>query len=224
RRSAVAGASRSHEGRQAYWVCPLVEESEALQLQTAVDTHAALSEAFPDMRVGLMHGRMPASEKQAVMDAFRKGDVHLLVATTVIEVGVDVPNASLMIIENAERMGLAQLHQLRGRVGRGATASHCVLLFDEPLSDRARARLTLMRETEDGFRLAEADLEQRGPGEVLGTRQAGIAKLKIADLQEDQGQLEEAGRMADELLLRFPESVNPLIARWIGAAGQYGQV
>ncbi len=211
------------EGRQAYWVCPLIEEGQ-IEAQAAESTFAMLGEELPHLAIGMVHGRMNAAQKQREMARFKAGDYHLLVATTVIEVGVDVPNASLMIIENAERMGLAQLHQLRGRVGRGATASHCVLLFDEPLSDRARARLGLMRETEDGFRLAEADLEQRGPGEVLGTRQAGIAKLKIADLQEDQGKLEEAGQLADELLERFPESVNPLIARWVGAAGQYGQV
>jgi len=211
------------EGRQAYWVCPLIEEGQ-IEAQSAETTFAMLGEELPHLSIGMVHGRMSATEKQREMARFKAGDYHLVVATTVIEVGVDVPNASLMIIENAERMGLAQLHQLRGRVGRGATASHCVLLFDEPLSDRARARLGLMRETEDGFRLAEADLEQRGPGEVLGTRQAGIAKLKIANLQEDQGRLEEAGRIADELLERFPESVNPLIARWVGAAGQYGQV
>lgn len=211
------------EGRQAYWVCPLIEEGQ-IEAQAAETTFAMLGEELPHLNIGMVHGRMNAAEKQREMARFKAGDYHLLVATTVIEVGVDVPNASLMIIENAERMGLAQLHQLRGRVGRGATASHCVLLFDEPLSDRARARLGLMRETEDGFRLAEADLEQRGPGEVLGTRQAGIAKLKIADLQEDQGKLEEAGQLADELLERFPESVHPLITRWVGAAGQYGQV
>ncbi|MGM0517282.1 MAG: ATP-dependent DNA helicase RecG [Pseudomonadota bacterium] len=211
------------EGRQAYWVCPLIEEGQ-IEAQAAESTFAMLGEELAHLNIGMVHGRMSAAEKQREMTRFKAGDYHLLVATTVIEVGVDVPNASLMIIENAERMGLAQLHQLRGRVGRGATASHCVLLFEEPLSDRARARLALMRETEDGFRLAEADLEQRGPGEVLGTRQAGIAKLRIADLQEDQGKLEQAGRMADELLERFPESVNPLIARWVGAAGQYGQV
>ena len=211
------------EGRQAYWVCPLIEEGQ-IEAQAAESTFAMLGEELPHLTIGMVHGRMSAAEKQREMARFKAGDYHLLVATTVIEVGVDVPNASLMIIENAERMGLAQLHQLRGRVGRGATASHCVLLFDEPLSDRARARLGLMRETEDGFRLAEADLEQRGPGEVLGTRQAGIAKLRIADLQEDQDKLEKAGRLADELLERFPESVNPLISRWVGAAGQYGQV
>ncbi|MFI9651613.1 ATP-dependent DNA helicase RecG [Guyparkeria halopsychrophila] len=211
------------EGRQAYWVCPLIEEGQ-IEAQAAESTFSMLAEELPHLNIGMVHGRMSAAEKQRAMARFKAGDYHLLVATTVIEVGVDVPNASLMIIENAERMGLAQLHQLRGRVGRGATASHCVLLFEEPLSDRARARLTLMRETEDGFRLAEADLEQRGPGEVLGTRQAGIAKLKIANLLEDQGKLEQAGQLADELLERFPESVNPLIARWVGAAGQYGQV
>ncbi|MFI9653448.1 ATP-dependent DNA helicase RecG [Guyparkeria sp. GHLCS8-2] len=211
------------EGRQAYWVCPLIEEGQ-IEAQAAESTFAMLGEELPHLSIGMVHGRMSAAEKQRAMARFKAGEYHLLVATTVIEVGVDVPNASLMIIENAERMGLAQLHQLRGRVGRGATASHCVLLFEEPLSDRARARLGLMRETEDGFRLAEADLEQRGPGEVLGTRQAGIAKLKIANLLEDQGKLEQAGQLADELLERFPESVNPLIARWVGAAGQYGQV
>ncbi|MFN2381977.1 MAG: ATP-dependent DNA helicase RecG [Guyparkeria sp.] len=211
------------DGRQAYWVCPLIEEGQ-IEAQAAESTFSMLGEELSHLNIGMVHGRMSAAEKQREMARFKAGDYHLLVATTVIEVGVDVPNASLMIIENAERMGLAQLHQLRGRVGRGATASHCVLLFEEPLSDRARARLGLMRETEDGFRLAEADLEQRGPGEVLGTRQAGIAKLRIADLQEDQGRLEEAGRLADQLLERFPESVNPLIARWVGAAGQYGQV
>ncbi|MFO7809377.1 ATP-dependent DNA helicase RecG [Guyparkeria sp.] len=211
------------EGRQAYWVCPLIEEGQ-IEAQAAESTFAMLGEELAHLSIGMVHGRMSAAEKQREMARFKAGDYHLLVATTVIEVGVDVPNASLMIIENAERMGLAQLHQLRGRVGRGAIASHCVLLFEEPLSDRARARLGLMRETEDGFRLAEADLEQRGPGEVLGTRQAGIAKLKIANLLEDQDKLEEAGQLADELLERFPESVNPLIARWVGAAGQYGQV
>ena len=211
------------EGRQAYWVCPLIEEGQ-IEAQAAESTFAMLGEELPHLTIGMVHGRMSAAEKQREMSRFKAGDYHLLVATTVIEVGVDVPNASLMIIENAERMGLAQLHQLRGRVGRGATASHCVLLFEEPLSDRARARLALMRETEDGFRLAEADLEQRGPGEVLGTRQAGIAKLRIADLLEDQDKLEDAGKLADQLLERFPESVNPLIARWVGAAGQYGQV
>ncbi|MFP4252063.1 MAG: ATP-dependent DNA helicase RecG [Guyparkeria sp.] len=211
------------EGRQAYWVCPLIEEGQ-IEAQAAETTFAMLGEELPHLSIGMVHGRMSASDKQREMARFKAGDYHLLVATTVIEVGVDVPNASLMIIENAERMGLAQLHQLRGRVGRGATASHCVLLFEEPLSDRARARLALMRETEDGFRLAEADLEQRGPGEVLGTRQAGIAKLKIANLLEDQGRLEEAGRLADELLDRFPDAVAPLISRWVGAAGQYGQV
>jgi ATP-dependent DNA helicase RecG len=211
------------EGRQAYWVCPLIEEGR-IEAQAAETTFAMLGEELPHLNIGMVHGRMSAAEKQREMARFKAGDYHLLVATTVIEVGVDVPNASLMIIENAERMGLAQLHQLRGRVGRGATASHCVLLFEEPLSERARARLALLRETEDGFRLAEADLEQRGPGEVLGTRQAGIARLRIADLQEDRGRIEEAGRLADELLERHPEAVDPLIARWVGAAGQYGQV
>ena len=203
------------EGRQAYWVCPLVEESEALQLQTAVDTHAALSEAFPDMRVGLMHGRMPASEKQAVMDAFRKGDVHLLVATTVIEVGVDVPNACLMIIEHAERFGLAQLHQLRGRVGRGSGQSVCVLMYQGPLSQEARERLKAMYETTDGFEIARRDLEQRGPGEFLGMRQSGQELLRYADLQTDAGIVEQARAAAAELLETSPDHVRRHLQRWM---------
>ncbi|NGR06611.1 ATP-dependent DNA helicase RecG [bacterium SGD-2] len=201
-------------GRQAYWVCPLVEESEALQLQTAVDTHAALSEALPDMRVGLMHGRMPATEKQATMDAFRAGEIQLLVATTVIEVGVDVPNACLMIIEHAERFGLAQLHQLRGRVGRGGGQSVCVLMYQGPLSQVARERLRAMYETTDGFEIARRDLEQRGPGEFLGMRQSGQELLRYADLQADAGIVEQARQAAIELMERYPEHVQRHLARW----------
>ena len=211
-------------GRQAYWVCPLIEDSEKISAQAAETTAEVLRESLPHLRIGLVHGRMTPAEKQAEMARFKAHELDLLVATTVIEVGVDVPNASLMIIENAERMGLAQLHQLRGRVGRGATASHCVLLFEEPLSERGRARLSLMRETSDGFRLAEADLELRGPGEVLGTRQTGLAQLRIADLARDAHWLDTVRDLADELLDQNPEAAEALIERWVGSAGQYGRV
>lgn len=203
------------EGRQAYWVCPLVEESEALQLQTAVDTHEWLSAAFPDMKVGLMHGRMVASEKQQVMEGFRRGEVHLLVATTVIEVGVDVPNACLMIIEHAERFGLAQLHQLRGRVGRGSGQSVCVLLYQGPLSMVARQRLKAMYETTDGFEIARRDLEQRGPGEFLGMRQSGQELLRYADLQSDSAIVEQARDAAAVLMRNHPEHVSAHLRRWM---------
>ncbi len=202
-------------GRQAYWVCPLVEESEALQLQTAVDTHAALSEALPDMQVGLMHGRMSLADKQSTMDAFRRGDIHLLVATTVIEVGVDVPNACLMVIEHAERFGLAQLHQLRGRVGRGSGQSVCVLMYQPPLSQIARERLRAMYETTDGFEIARRDLEQRGPGEFLGMRQSGQELLRFADLQSDAGIVEQAREAAIELMEHYPEYVQRHLQRWM---------
>jgi len=203
------------EGRQAYWVCPLVEESEALQLQTAVDTHAWLSAAFPDMAVGLMHGRMPATEKQQVMEGFRNGEVQLLVATTVIEVGVDVPNACLMIIEHAERFGLAQLHQLRGRVGRGSGQSVCVLLYQGPLSLVARERLRAMYETTDGFEIARRDLEQRGPGEFLGMRQSGQELLRYADLQSDTAIVEQAREAAAMLMRDHPDHVRRHLQRWM---------
>lgn len=212
------------EGRQAYWVCPLVEDSERIEAQAAESTAELLTEQLPHLTVGLVHGRMNAAEKNSEMARFKAHEVDLLVATTVIEVGVDVPNASLMIIENADRMGLAQLHQLRGRVGRGRKDSYCVLLFDEPISDKARARLGLMRETQDGFRLAEADLEQRGPGEILGTRQTGLAKLRVADLVRDAALLDTARALADELIETQSPAIKPLIARWVGAAHQYGQV
>lgn len=202
-------------GRQAYWVCPLVEESEALQLQTAVDTHAALSEAFPDMSVGLMHGRMAAADKQEVMDGFRRGAIQLLVATTVIEVGVDVPNACLMIIEHAERFGLAQLHQLRGRVGRGTGQSVCVLMYQGPLSSVARERLRAMYETTDGFEIARRDLEQRGPGEFLGMRQSGQELLRYADLQTDSGIVEQAREAAAQMITQHPTHVEKHLSRWM---------
>ena len=202
-------------GRQAYWVCPLVEESESLQLQTAVDTHALLAEAFPDMVVGLVHGRMTPSEKQEVMDDFRQGKTQLLVATTVIEVGVDVPNACLMIIEHAERFGLAQLHQLRGRVGRGTGQSVCVLMYQAPLSAVARERLRAMYETNDGFEIARRDLEQRGPGEFLGVRQSGQELLRYADLQSDSGIVEQARQAATDMLEHYPDHVQKHLSRWM---------
>jgi ATP-dependent DNA helicase RecG len=176
---------RAAEGRQVYWVCPLIEESEALQLQTAVETYETLVAALPDLRVGLVHGRLPPAEKAAVMDDFTANRLQVLVATTVIEVGVDVPNASLMVIEHAERFGLAQLHQLRGRVGRGSAESVCLLMYQAPLSPTARERLATMRETTDGFEIARRDLQIRGPGEFLGARQSGEAMLRFADLETD---------------------------------------
>ena len=205
------------KGQQAYWVCPLIEESEALQLQTATDTLARLQAALPALSVGLVHGRMKAAEKAAVMAEFIAGRLHVLVATTVIEVGVDVPNASLMVIEHAERMGLAQLHQLRGRVGRGASASSCVLMFAEPLSALARARLKVVREHTDGFEIAKQDLEIRGPGEFLGARQSGVPMLRFADLQTDIHLLEAARRVAADLMADEPEIVAQHLQRWLGS-------
>ncbi len=192
------------EGRQAYWVCTLIEESEQLEAQAAEVAHAELVTALPDLRIGLVHGRMKPADKQRAMEAFKAGEIKLLVATTVIEVGVDVPNASLMIIENAERLGLAQLHQLRGRVGRGSAASSCVLMYRTPLSAMARARLEVMRETGDGFRIAEKDLELRGPGEMLGTRQTGQIEFRVADLARDAHLLPAVQRVGAALLRRAP--------------------
>lgn len=209
------------EGRQAYWVCTLVEDSEQLEAQAAESVHAELSAALDGLAVGLVHGRLKSAEKQAVMAAFAAGDLHLLVATTVIEVGVDVPNASLMIIENPERLGLAQLHQLRGRVGRGARDSHCVLLYQPPLSAQARERLGILRETEDGFRIAEKDLELRGPGELLGTRQAGQMAFRVADLARDADLLPKVQHAAQTLLARHPKRAETLVARWLGAAERF---
>jgi len=211
-------------GRQAYWVCPLIEESETLELETATDTAQALHEALPELKVALIHGRMKPLEKEKIMAAFKRGDINLLVATTVIEVGVDVPNASLMIIENAERLGLSQLHQLRGRIGRGQAESHCVLLYQAPLSEMARARLAAVRETSDGFEIARRDLEMRGPGEVLGTRQAGMPQFHIADLLRDHELLPRVQQLADLLLKEHPESVDPIVRRWLSGAETYGNV
>lgn len=214
-------SSICRQGRQVYWVCPLIEESEALQLQTAVDTLAELQQALPEWRIGLVHGKMKAAEKAEVMAAFASGSIHVLVATTVIEVGVDVPNASLMVIEHAERMGLAQLHQLRGRVGRGAAESACVLLFAEPLSESAKARLKVIYEHTDGFEIARQDLTIRGPGEFLGARQSGVPMLRFADLETDLALLEQARETAPYLLAHYPEAAAEHLARWLGSREQY---
>jgi ATP-dependent DNA helicase RecG len=210
--------------RQVYWVCPLIEESETLELETATDTARALREALPDLSIALIHGRMKPLEKEKIMAAFKRGEVQLLVATTVIEVGVDVPNATLMVIENAERLGLSQLHQLRGRIGRGTVESHCVLLYQPPLSEMARARLAAMRETSDGFEIARRDLEMRGPGELLGTRQAGMPQFHIADLLRDRALLERVQSVAEQVLKEYPECVEPIVRRWLSGAETYGNV
>lgn len=219
---------RIHEacqrGKQAYWVCPLIEESERLQLQTALDTYEYMRSAFPDLKVGLLHGRMKPAEKQDIMAQFSTNQIHLLVATTVIEVGVDVPNASLMVIEHAERMGLSQLHQLRGRVGRGAEKSTCILLFQGPLSELARARLKVIYESSDGFEISQADLHLRGPGEFLGVRQSGVPMLKIADLERDVDLLEASKQVAERLLREHPDAVEKHLQRWLGHAEELVKV
>ncbi|TAK89858.1 MAG: ATP-dependent DNA helicase RecG [Burkholderiaceae bacterium] len=209
------------EGRQIYWVCPLIEESEALQLQTATATHADLCAALPELNIGLLHGRLSSSDKAAVMQAFIAGQVHLLVATTVIEVGVDVSNASLMVIENAERFGLAQLHQLRGRVGRGSAESTCILLYQKPLSSTARDRLQAMFETSDGFEIARRDLQIRGPGEFLGARQSGEALLRYADLQHDTAVVELARQTAQDMLTHYEEASGAHLRRWLAGREDY---
>jgi ATP-dependent DNA helicase RecG len=211
-------------GRQAYWVCPLIAESELLEAQAAEDTAAALAAALPDVAVGLVHGRMPPAAREKAMARFKAGEIGLLVATTVIEVGVDVPNASLMVVENAERMGLAQLHQLRGRVGRGSEASSCVLMWHAPLSPLAKARLAVLRGTSDGFEVARRDLELRGPGEFLGTRQTGLMQLKVADLVRDADLLPRVQAAADVMMRAHADNMAPLERRWIGAATRYGKV
>ena len=217
-------AAACSEGRQAYWVCTLIEESDALQAQAAQATAAELQLALPDLSIGLIHGRLKPAEKEATMAAFKRGDIALLVATTVIEVGVDVANASLMVIENPERLGLAQLHQLRGRVGRGAQASHCVLLYQTPLSANSRQRLAVMRESSDGFYIAEKDLEQRGPGEVLGTRQTGLMAFRIAELPAHNHLLDEVQAIAYTIRTTHPDLADPLIQRWTGLSQQFAKV
>ena len=212
------------EGRQAYWVCPLVEESEHLQCQAAEETAEALQSALPDLRIGLVHGRLKGPQKEQVMRAFKAAELDLLVATTVIEVGVDVPNASLMIIDNAERLGLSQLHQLRGRVGRGAEKSSCVLLYGPAISKTGKARLATLRETNDGFAVAQRDLELRGPGELLGTRQTGLVNLRIADFQRDQALIPHVVICANMMLQDYPEHAPPLIRRWLGDGLRYSKV
>ncbi len=212
------------ERKQAYWVCPLVEDSEEIEAQAAESTCADLQAALPELRIDLVHGRLKSTHKAATMAAFKRGEIDLLVATTVIEVGVDVPNASLMVVENAERLGLSQLHQLRGRVGRGAQQSYCVLMYKSPLSQLGRERLAVMRETTDGFRIAEKDLELRGPGEVLGTRQTGELTLRVADLLRDTALMDLSRELAQELEQQHPQKVPLLIRRWIGEAVRYSRV
>ncbi|MGF1910300.1 ATP-dependent DNA helicase RecG [Vibrio kasasachensis] len=212
-----------NEGKQAYWVCTLIDESEVLEAQAAADTAEELQRILPDVKIGLVHGRMKSSEKQAVMKDFKDNKLHLLVATTVIEVGVDVPNSSLMIIENPERLGLAQLHQLRGRVGRGTVASHCVLLYHSPLSKTAQKRLGVLRESNDGFVIAQRDLEIRGPGELLGTKQTGMADFKIADLVRDQRLVPEVQRIARHIHDRYPQNAVAIIDRWLGERDIYSK-
>ncbi len=211
-------------GQQAYWVCPLIEDSDVLDFQAAETNYALLTEALPDVRVGLVHGRMRPADKERGMQAFKKGIIQLLVATTVIEVGVDVPNASLMIIENAERMGLSQLHQLRGRVGRGSEQSHCVLLYKAPLGRLAKSRLAVLRDTNDGFLVAERDLELRGPGELLGTRQTGLPDYRVANLVRDADLMPKVQKVAELLRLEAPETAARLVRRWLGDANRYGNV
>jgi ATP-dependent DNA helicase RecG len=208
-------------GRQVYWVCTLIEESEMLQAEAAENAAERLKNALPALRIALIHGRLKGALKEAVMASFKEGDIDILVATTVIEVGVDVPNASLMVIENAERLGLAQLHQLRGRVGRGPGEAHCVLVYQPPLGETARERLAILRETDDGFIIAEKDLEIRGPGELLGTRQTGQIAFRIADLSRDALLIDRVHQSADQLMRDYPSHGDRLIERWLGQAVQF---
>lgn len=217
-------ASNCREGKQAYWVCTLVEQSETLDAQAAEATFQEIKERFPDLNVGLVHGKMKADEKQAVMQAFKDNQSQLLIATTVIEVGVDVPNASIMVIENAERLGLSQLHQLRGRVGRGATASFCALLYKTPLSQNGEERLSILRESNDGFVIAEKDLEIRGPGELLGTKQTGDMGFRVARLERDDHLLTQAHYVAEQLLKDYPQHAEGLLKRWLPEAPRYAYV
>jgi len=217
-------ATACEQGRQAYWVCPLIDESDTLQLQAASTTRDALQAALPNLSTGLIHGRMPAQEKEAVMASFSAGKIDLLIATTVIEVGVDVPNASLMIIENSERLGLAQLHQLRGRVGRGSTASSCLLLYSSDLSNAAKSRLATVRETQNGFEIARRDLQLRGPGELLGTRQTGDLQLRIADISRDSDLFDQVQQLAKIMEKQRQPEIEKLIERWLKGADNYIKV
>ncbi|WP_180086848.1 ATP-dependent DNA helicase RecG [Acinetobacter sp. YH12226] len=217
-------ASNCAEGKQAYWVCTLVEQSETLDAQAAEATFAEIRERFPELNIGLVHGKMKADEKQAVMQQFKNNELQLLIATTVIEVGVDVPNASIMVIENAERLGLSQLHQLRGRVGRGAKASFCALLYKHPLSQNGQERLRIMRETNDGFMIAEKDLELRGPGELLGTKQTGDMNFRVAKLERDDHLLNQAHYVAQQMLKDYPDQAEALLQRWLPEAPRYAYV
>lgn len=217
-------AEHCNTGKQVYWVCTLITESEMLQCEAAEKTAIVLTQALPKLRIGLLHGRLAAKEKEKIMGQFKNQQIDLLVATTVIEVGVDVPNASLMVIENPERLGLAQLHQLRGRVGRGAHQSHCVLLYQTPLSQHAKERLAIMRDSHDGFIIAQRDLEIRGPGEVLGTRQTGLLQFKIAELLRDKNLLPNVQQVAPILLQQYPQQVDLLLQRWLGRVEKYGKV
>lgn len=212
------------KGSQAYWVCTLIEESEALQCQAAEVTAAKLIDQLPDLRIGLIHGRMKSKQKTEIMEHFKIGKIQLLVATTVIEVGVDVPNASVMVIENPERLGLSQLHQLRGRIGRSSIESHCLLLYQTPLSSASKQRLQVIRESTDGFHIAEKDLELRGPGQVLGTQQAGLMTFRVADITRDADLLGEVRDAAEMVLQQHPETIDPLINRWLGARIHYVKV
>ena len=216
--------SACNAGQQAYWVCPLIEESDVLDYQAAQASYEMLTKALPDVRVGLVHGRMRPAEKERGMQAFKEGLIQLLVATTVIEVGVDVPNASLMIVENAERMGLSQLHQLRGRVGRGALQSHCVLMYKPPLNQIAKSRLAVLRESNDGFVVAERDLELRGPGELLGTRQTGLPDYRVANLVRDAELMPRVQRAAEVFRREAPDSAAAIVRRWLADANRYGKV
>ena len=217
-------ATNCAEGKQAYWVCTLVEQSETLDAQAAEATFAEMKLRFPEVNIGLVHGKMKADEKQKVMQQFKNNELQLLIATTVIEVGVDVPNASIMVIENAERLGLSQLHQLRGRVGRGAKASFCALLYKNPLSQNGQERLRIMRETNDGFLIAEKDLELRGPGELLGTKQTGDMGFRVAKLERDDHLLNQAHFVAQQIFKDHPDNVQALLNRWLPEAPRYAYV
>lgn len=217
-------AKNCAENKQAYWVCTLVEQSETLDAQAAEVTYQEILERFPHLKIGLVHGKMKSDEKQAVMQKFKNNELQLLIATTVIEVGVDVPNASIMVIENAERLGLSQLHQLRGRVGRGAKASFCALLYKNPLSQNGQERLRIMRETNDGFLIAEKDLEIRGPAELLGTKQTGDMHFRVAKLERDNHLIDQAHYVAQQILIEYPNHANSLLKRWLPEAPRYAYV